>query len=329
MFHIRLRDRAFYKQIGALSLLCCIPGLIGCGSGNHLPNTSSAGGGLNGTPAITLALSSSSILDGTSTQCIAQVSGTDTSAIDWKVNGIAGGSGAVGIISTSGLYTAPANVNAVFTITATLHSDSSVTSSVTVQVTSPAPKPVPVITLALTSASILGGTNTQCSAQVSGATSGNVNWQVNGIAGGNGVVGTITSSGLYTAPANANALFTITATLQSDSTVSSSASVQVTSPVPTNGKISFAFTLPATAQTSAGVYDSHQKLVRTLWSNTTYSSGVHTQTWDGLDNVGSPVPPDQFTIKVLSNNVTYAWGVIGNTSRSPTAAKSWDTQSSF
>jgi hypothetical protein len=61
-----------------------------------------------------------------------------------------------------------------------------------------------------------------------------VNWSVNGAVGGNAAVGTISATGLYTAPASFPGLglntFTITATSQADSTVTASANATVVYP---------------------------------------------------------------------------------------------------
>jgi hypothetical protein len=79
--------------------------------------------------------------------------------------------------------------------------------------------------------------------------------------------------------------------------------------------VSFSFTLPASARTSAGVFAKDSTLLRTLWSGVSYPAGTHQQTWDGLDDEGRLVADGSYTIQVLTNNVTYTWeGVIGNTS---------------
>ncbi len=81
--------------------------------------------------------------------------------------------------------------------------------------------------------------------------------------------------------------------------------------------IMFRFTLSESALTSAGVYTSDGVLIRTLWSGIRYSKGVHDSSWDAINDEGKFVGPGNYTIKVLSNNVTYTWeGVIGNTSTS-------------
>ncbi len=80
----------------------------------------------------------------------------------------------------------------------------------------------------------LGGTK-QYTATVTGLPDSTVVWAVNGTAGGSAQLGTINTSGLYTAPASAMTplALTITATSAMDSTVQGSAHLAVKSPGPT------------------------------------------------------------------------------------------------
>jgi arylsulfate sulfotransferase len=92
-------------------------------------------------------------------------------------------------------------------------------------------------------------------ANVTGGSPG-VIWSVNGTAGGNSTVGTIDSSGNYTAPAvTANSTATVTATSMSDSTKSASASVTIIAAgvvaATTNAQVAtYAITPPSTANVS-------------------------------------------------------------------------------
>jgi hypothetical protein len=82
-----------------------------------------------------------------------------------------------------------------------------------------------------------------------------------------------------------------------------------------SSSVSFSFSLPSAARTSAGVFMKDSTLVKTLWSNVNYSGGTHTAVWDGTDDQGNVVAANSYDIRVLSNNVVYAWeGVVGNTS---------------
>jgi uncharacterized protein (DUF1800 family) len=81
----------------------------------------------------------------------------------------------------------------------------------------------------------LRGTDTQTfSAKVGGSVSTAVSWAVNGTMGGSAATGTISSTGVYTAPEfpPASNLVTITATETADSTKSASSSVTLDNPIP-------------------------------------------------------------------------------------------------
>ncbi len=91
----------------------------------------------------------------------------------------------------------------------------------------PAP-PAPVtVTVMPTSAQLFPGMNKQFNALVENASSSVVNWQLSQPSGGNTDVGTITSSGEYTAPSTVanQATVTVTAVLQADPTKTGSAVV--------------------------------------------------------------------------------------------------------
>ena len=78
------------------------------------------------------------------------------------------------------------------------------------------------------SAQLTVGTGAQnYSASVANTSDAAVTWQVNGVSGGNATVGTISSNGVFTAPATlpAPASVTITAVSDADSTVTASSVV--------------------------------------------------------------------------------------------------------
>jgi len=83
--------------------------------------------------------------------------------------------------------------------------------------------------------------------------------------------------------------------------------------------VSTSYTLSSGANTSAGVYDSNGVLIRTLWNNVHRDAGTYAADWNGLDDNGILRPNGSYQIRVLSNNVQYAWdGVVGNTSTNQT-----------
>lgn len=78
-------------------------------------------------------------------------------------------------------------------------------------------------------AGVVVGARQQFTATIQNASNTAVTWQVNGVVGGNSAAGTVSSSGIYTAPVSvpSPATVTVTAVSQSDSTKSASASVTI------------------------------------------------------------------------------------------------------
>src|SRR3569833_2806692 len=89
------------------------------------------------------------------------------------------------------------------------------------------------VSLSPSSTAVATSQTQQFTATVTGSSNTGVNWQVNGIAGGNSTVGTISTTGLYTAPSTApsGGTVTVTAVSQADTSKSASATVTVTTPV--------------------------------------------------------------------------------------------------
>ena len=116
------------------------------------------------------------------------------------------------------------------------------------------------------SASVFLGGTQQFQAAVTGSTNISVTWEVNGVSGGSASAGTISVSGLYTAPATLPfpASVTVTAVSQADARASTSASVSLkddivvtVSPamasVPTGGAQVFTANISGTSGFAAGV----------------------------------------------------------------------------
>jgi Galactose oxidase, central domain len=149
------------------------------------------------------------------------ISGAASNAVvSWAVNGMAGGNAAIGTISSSGLYSAPAAVpSGMIAISATVAGSAVVVSTAAVTVTPSRSGPLMVLPSGVTV--LLPGTQ---QFQVSGAGSANVTWAVNQVAGGNAAFGTISSSGLYTPPGTVpSGLLEVEATSQNPSATATSA----------------------------------------------------------------------------------------------------------
>ncbi len=99
----------------------------------------------------------------------------------------------------------------------------------------PPPPPPPAITVSVTptSGSVLLGNSQAFSAQVTNTTDTSVVWSVNGAPGGSASSGTITSGGVFTAPADlpSPAAIRVTATSQADSTKSATIQITITSDI--------------------------------------------------------------------------------------------------
>jgi hypothetical protein len=95
------------------------------------------------------------------------------------------------------------------------------------------PPPQIVVTISPTSATVTVGQTKQFTGTVTGTTNTAVTWQVNGVAGGTATFGTITTTGLYKAPAQVPnpATVMVTAVSQANTAKSASASVTVATQV--------------------------------------------------------------------------------------------------
>jgi uncharacterized protein (DUF1800 family) len=169
-----------------------------------------------------------------SLQLTAEISGTNNRKVEWSVNGAVGGSASVGTVSINGLYTAPATVpaSANVTVTATSLANRSITASSVVTIQNPTPPPVTVAVAPAAITLALGATQ-QFSATVSGSANQTVVWKVNDVAGGASATGTISASGLYTAPTVMFAgAITVSATAAANNASTGAASVSLTAPPP-------------------------------------------------------------------------------------------------
>ena len=113
--------------------------------------------------------------------------------------------------------------------------------------------PTVSITISPTSASVTSGGTQQFQATVTGSSNTTVQWEVNSVVGGNAQNGTISSSGLYTAPTtNVSVQVTVTAVANADPTKSANATVTIT-PVITPPPPTITVTIsPTTAMVAEG-----------------------------------------------------------------------------
>jgi len=127
------------------------------------------------------------------------------------------------------MYTAPSSVPST-SVTVTAQSAAQTTASGSAAVT--IMPPTVSVSISPTNASVQVSQSQQFGATVSGVANTAVNWLVSGTLGGNSSVGTITSSGLYTAPAAVpSAAVVVTAQSSASPANSASAGVTITQPV--------------------------------------------------------------------------------------------------
>ena len=167
--------------------------------------------------------SAAALSGGQTQQFSAAVSNTGNTAVTWSLS-----PSGVGTVDASGFYTAPAVISAqeAVMVTATSQVDNTKSASALVTLT-----PVPGATLTVgvspSAATISAGQTQQFSATIAGSASTAVVWSLNPSG-----VGTINSTGLYSAPATSAApqTVTVTATSQTDNTKWAAALVTVTPP---------------------------------------------------------------------------------------------------
>jgi hypothetical protein len=181
-------------------------------------------------PTVSISPSSPSVNVSATQQFTATVTDSSNTAVTWQVNGVTGGNSTAGTISASGLYTAPSALPSPNTVTVTAVSaaDSASTASTTVTLVALPP----VVTVTPSNVSVPGNTTQQFTATVTNTTNETVTWEVNNIPGGNATVGTISASGLYTAPSAIPnpAVVTISAVSAANTSSVGSTSVTVTTP---------------------------------------------------------------------------------------------------
>lgn len=152
----------------------------------------------------------------------AVVTGTANTNVTWNVQEVDGGT-----VDAAGLYTAPGSAGT-FHVVATSSADPTKQGAATVTVTAPPPPPPPppppgvAITIGPATGSVNACGTLQFTATVTGAADGTATWSVQeGVDGG-----TVSSSGLYTAPSGAGT-YHVVATSAADPTKSAVAAVSV------------------------------------------------------------------------------------------------------
>jgi hypothetical protein len=268
------------------------------------------------TVTVVISPTSTSLNVGTKTAFSATASGGSLNTVTWQVNGTTGGNSSVGTIDSSGTYTAPTSVPSSNTVTVTAVSTdlTSVTASSTVTILPPA-----IVTISPTQASLTAGATQPFTATVQGAPTSTVVWQVNGQPTGTLTLGTITSTGIYTAPPSPppGATVTVTAIAQSDPSQSASATVSLSfGSASLHGSYAFSltgknaagpfaragsFSADGTGGLQGGVEDVHDSsgVRQNISFAGTYSVGVDGR---GTLSFSDGLTPSNFRIVLASNS---------------------------
>lgn len=222
--------KASYVLVGLLLLSGLLLLLTSCGGGGN-----GGGGGVDYDYGISLTPGKTSVAPGETLNLNFKYDAPATNAgVTWSLGCVQADCGSV---SAAGFYTAPAKVDAQIPVGIRATSNDKPTSSYYVQIWVTGPIVVqltPDWPIALTV-----GMTQQFSATVNSPDT-QIIWQVNGITGGNATIGTISASGLYTAPASVPDPDTVTvsAVAHADQTASASKQVTITPPQPVVVEIS-------------------------------------------------------------------------------------------
>ena len=230
--------------------------------------------GTIGGVSVSVTPTTATLYGGQSQQFTATVSNTSNTAVNWSI------SPSVGSINSSGLYTAPASVTSqqAVTVTATSQAEPTVSASSTVTLMPPV-----AVAIAPTASTLYGAQSQQFSATVSNTSNTAVNWSITPS------VGSISSSGLYTAPASIGSQQTVTVKATSQAYPSVSATAIVTLMPPVSVTIS---------PTSATIYPGQtQQFTATVanTSNTTVSWSVSPSGTGTINSSGLYTAPTSIT----------------------------------
>jgi hypothetical protein len=195
------------------------------------------------TPApVTVVISpaTATVQPGQSQQFTATIDGTANTGITWLVNDAQGGNSSIGTVSPTGVYSAPKAVASASSVTITAKSSYSPTSAADALVTivpSPSPPstgttlptPAPVtVSISPATANLQPGQSQQFTATVDGTSNTGITWLVNNAQGGNSSIGTVSSTGVYSAPQAVASVSSLTITAKSSYNRTSAADAVVT-----------------------------------------------------------------------------------------------------
>ena len=211
------------------------------------------------------------------------------------------------------LLTASSSCSGISTLLIGSRSAADTSKSASASVITLAPAPTVSISISPMRARMQGNLTKRFTARISGTTNTAVNWLVNGTLGGNSSYGTITSAGLYTAPAcPANSTVTITAQSAYQASASANATVSLT-PAPLNSTDRYV---------AANGSDSNDGSACHPWATVQYAASLAQPGWTvhvgpGTYSVGSGI------LNNNSGNSSARIVYIGNYDK---ATSTWNTK---
>ena len=256
------------------------------------------------TVSITTVPTSTTLPTGATQQFAATVTGASDPTVTWQVNGITGGNVTVGTISSLGSYQAPAVIPTSPSVTVTAIANANGVNEASAQVTIVSGSATVTLTLSTnpTVTEVYTGTTQTFVANVTDSTNAAVNWQVNNVLGGNSTVGTISTAGVYTAPAitvPTPATVIIGAVLQSNTNISASYPVVIvaapTAPPPAPQTVSAGDSATYNLSLSAKTGDSRQVITLSCLKSSLPQGATCTFTPPTIKSGPSAVP---FTVTV-------------------------------
>jgi hypothetical protein len=254
---------------------------------------------------------------------------TSTStAVTWGVNGAAGGNATVGMIVSSasdvqvGIYTAPAVVpgtnNGQVNITAVAPQNPGSTTSTATVTSNTAVVTVAVghgLAITYTSVTVPAGGSYQFSATMNGIADPNATWTVSSVNGG--IIGTIDSTGLYTAPSFPPPGASVTITAQDGTATATATAVVVYSDHSLNGPLAFSYTgndaSGFLAAAGSFVSDGNGHIVSGVEDFSSFLTGVSTQV--PISGTYLVRPDGRGTASITAGAGTATWQFVLTTSQ--------------
>lgn len=269
--------------VGGLAISLMLLALTACGGSQSSSMSSTIS-------SVTPSCTPSTIAADATSQCSATVTGTGSysSAVTWSAS--------AGTVSSSGVFTAPTSAGNV-TVTATSMQDATKSGSAAVTVQA-SPSTITSVSVSCNPATVTISGTSQCNATVKGTGnySSAVAWSASR--------GTISSSGLFTAPAAAGAA-TITATSVQDTTQSGNATVTVQSQTPPQSK-HIVMVIEENVGYSSVVRDGNWPNLNSLISNGALATNYYANSHPSIGNYFMLTTGQLLTI---DDNSTQVWNV--------------------